>query len=186
MCSFHRTYFTKLIKTLKFVKEKVYGVKYLIYTSKRQFQSAPSTHDAKTHFEMNPYQVSCPLYLCLFTMYQTYICLRGPNLYPHQSKKEGKDQESIQSRTTPGYQRGLTTLQLDVINVSPFRAGEHKASINRRTQKHNKKKTEINDPQKKHRLGKLSKNMLLEGLNRFHGAPTSPLVQMLIKMKWYM
>ena len=35
----------------------------------------------------------------------------------------------------------------------------------------------INDPQKKHRLGTVSKNILLEGLNRLNGAPTSPLVQ---------
>ena len=28
----------------------------------------------------------------------------------------------------------------------------------------------MNDPQKKYRLGTNSKNILLEGLNRFHGA----------------
>ena len=28
----------------------------------------------------------------------------------------------------------------------------------------------INDPQKKYRLGTVSKNILLEGLNKFHGA----------------
>ena len=39
----------------------------------------------------------------------------------------------------------------------------------------------INDPQKKHRLGLVSKNILLEGLNRFNDAQTSPLVQMWIK-----
>ena len=39
-----------------------------------------------------------------------------------------------------------------------------------------------NDPQKKYRLGTVSKNILLEGLNRFHGTPTSPLVQMWIKL----
>ena len=41
----------------------------------------------------------------------------------------------------------VTTSQLDITNesqeVSPFPAGDHKASINRRTQKHNKNKTEI-------------------------------------------
>ena len=37
------------------------------------------------------------------------------------------------------------------------------------------------DPQKKYRLGTASKDILLEGLNRFHSAPTSPLVQMWIK-----
>ena len=63
--------------------------------------------------------------------------------------KEGKDQESIQSSTTPdpGYNGKVTTSQLDVTNesqeVSPFPAADHKASINRRTRKQNKKKTEI-------------------------------------------
>ena len=37
----------------------------------------------------------------------------------------------------------------------------------------------INDPQKK--LGMVSKNILLEGLNQFNGALTSPFVQMWIK-----
>ena len=39
----------------------------------------------------------------------------------------------------------------------------------------------INDPQKKHHLGTVSKNILLEGLNRSNSAPTSPIVQMWIK-----
>ena len=39
------------------------------------------------------------------------------------------------------------------------------------------------DPQKKYRLGTVSKNILLEGLNR---APTSPLVQMWIKSHRYL
>ena len=77
----------------------------------------------------------------------------------------------------------VTTTQLDITNqsqdVSPFLAGDHKASINRRARKHNR--NNINDPQKKHRLGTVSKNILLEGFNRFHGATTSPLVQMWIK-----
>ena len=41
----------------------------------------------------------------------------------------------------------MTTSQLDITNkrqeVSPFTAGDHKASINRRARKHNKNKTEI-------------------------------------------
>ena len=80
----------------------------------------------------------------------------------------------------------VTTSQLDITNdrqeVSPFPAGEHKASINRRTQSIKKQdRNNINDPQKKHRLGMVSKNIVLEGLNKFHGVPTSPLVQMWIK-----
>ena len=76
----------------------------------------------------------------------------------------------------------MTKSQLDISNksqeVSPFQAGDHKASINRRAQKHNKNKTEITT---KHNLGTVRINILLEGLNQFHGAPTSPLVQMWIK-----
>ena len=61
----------------------------------------------------------------------------------------GKDQESIQSSTklTQDTNGKVTTSQLDITNesqeVSPFPAGDHKASINRRAQKHNKNKTEI-------------------------------------------
>ena len=56
----------------------------------------------------------------------------------------------------------VTNSQLDTTNesqeVSPFRAGDHKAHINRRAQRHNKHKTEqnIKDPQKKYRLGTVS------------------------------
>ena len=65
-----------------------------------------------------------------------------------QSKKEGKDQESIQSSTTPdpGYQWESDKLTVDTTNesqeVSPFPAGDHKASINRCAQRHSKHKTE--------------------------------------------
>ena len=65
----------------------------------------------------------------------------------------------------------VTNSQLDTTNesqeVSSFPAGDDKAQINRRAQRRNKHK---NDPQKKLRLGTVSKNILLEGLNRLHGA----------------
>ena len=85
----------------------------------------------------------------------------------------------------------VTNSQLDTTNesqeVSPFPAGDHKAHINRRTQKHSKhKKKNIKDPQKKYRLGTIRKNNLLEGFNRFYGAPTSPLNQMWIKTHRYL
>ena len=56
----------------------------------------------------------------------------------------------------------LTNSKLDTTNesqeVSPFPAGDHKAQLNRRAQKHNKHKTEnIKYPQKKYRLGTVSK-----------------------------
>ena len=67
----------------------------------------------------------------------------------------------------------VTNSQLDTTNesqeVSPFPAGDHKAHINRRSQRHSKHKREkeknIKDPQKKYR-----QNILLEGLNQFNGA----------------
>ena len=56
-------------------------------------------------------------------------------------KKEGKDQESIQSSTTPDPGK-VTTSQFDITNesqeVSPFPASDHKALINRRAQKPDK------------------------------------------------
>ena len=51
-----------------------------------------------------------------------------------QSKKEGQDQESLQSSTTPDQDTNgkVTTSELDNTNesqeVSPFPAGDHKAS----------------------------------------------------------
>ena len=56
----------------------------------------------------------------------------------------------------------VTNSQLDTTNksqeVSPFPAGDHKAHINRRAQRHSKHRTEqnIKDPQKKYRLGTVS------------------------------
>ena len=80
--------------------------------------------------------------------------------------------------------------QLDTTNesqeVSSFPEGDHKAQIKRRAQRHCIRKTE------KHKRftkevqpwsGRL--NILLEGLNRFYGAPTSPLIQMWIKTNRY-
>ena len=56
--------------------------------------------------------------------------------------------ESIQSSTTPdpGYQWESDKLTVDTTNesqeISPFPAGDHKAHINRRAQRHSKHKTE--------------------------------------------
>ena len=57
----------------------------------------------------------------------------------------------------------VTNSQLDTTNenqkLSPFPAGGHKAHLNRRAQRHSKHQTEkhIKDPQKKYRLGTVSK-----------------------------
>ena len=75
----------------------------------------------------------------------------------------------------------VTTSQLDVTNerqeFRPFPAGDHMASINRRVRKHNENKTEIKEAPPWNG----QKNILLQGLNLYHGEPTSPLVQMWIK-----
>ena len=82
----------------------------------------------------------------------------------------------------------MTNSQLDTTNesqeVSPFPAGDQKAHINRRAQRHSKHKTEKNnmkDPQTKYRLGTVSTiftgGLLKTGLT----APTSPLIQIWIK-----
>ena len=67
----------------------------------------------------------------------------------YQSKKEGKDLESIQSCTTPdpGYQWESDNYTIRhhkrEQEVNSFPAGDQKASTNRRARKHNKNKTEI-------------------------------------------
>ena len=58
--------------------------------------------------------------------------------------------------------------------VSPFPAGDHKAAMNRRENMRNTRHKITNDKQKKYRLGTVSKNILLEGLNQFHGPQPNP------------
>ena len=98
------------------------------------------------------------------------------------SKKDGKDQETIQSSTTPNTPHGKVTKNtINITNksqeISPFPAGDHKAAMSRIESMRNTRQKKTNDPQKI-RLGTVSKNILLEGLN-----PISPLVQMWIKIK---
>ena len=83
----------------------------------------------------------------------------------YESKQGCKDQESTQSSTTPdpGYQWESDKLTEDTTNesqeVSPFPAGDHKAHINRRAQNiaNTRQNKNIKDPQKKYRLGTVSK-----------------------------
>ena len=68
----------------------------------------------------------------------------------------------------------MTKTQLNSTNesqeVSHFPAGDHNAAMNRREfSMTNQDINKINDQQKKYRLRTVSKNILLEGLNRFHG-----------------
>ena len=78
----------------------------------------------------------------------------------------------------------VTNSQFDNTNQSqedsPIPAGDHKAHINRHTQRHSKHKTE-KDPQKNYRLRKVSK-IFTGGLKPGFTAPTSPLIQMWIKI----
>ena len=83
----------------------------------------------------------------------------------YQSKQGCKDQESIQSSTTPdpGYQWESDKLTEDTTHeskeASPFPAGDHEAHINRRAQNiaNTRQNKNIKDPQKKYRLGTVSK-----------------------------
>ena len=99
----------------------------------------------------------------------------------NKSKKEDKDQESIQSSTTKS-QRQNSTSQTRAKRSALSR---HLTTRHQQTDVHEsitkQDRNNINDPKKKHRLGSVSKSILLEDLNRFNGAPTSPLVQMWIK-----
>ena len=77
----------------------------------------------------------------------TTFCLIFAGQFHKKSKSGCKDQESIQSSTTPdpGYQWESDKLTVDTTNESqevPFSAGDHKAYINRRAQRHSKHKTE--------------------------------------------
>ena len=80
----------------------------------------------------------------------------------------------------------VTTSQSDITNesleVRPFLAG---ATRHQQTDVHEsitkQDRNNVNNPQKKYRLGTVIKKSLLESLNWFNGAPTSPLVQMWIK-----
>ena len=66
---------------------------------------------------------------------------------------------NLVSHLNQGTNGKVTNSHLDTTNesqeVSPFPAGDHKAHINRRAQRHSKHKTEknIRDPQKKYRIG---------------------------------
>ena len=87
------------------------------------------------------------------------------NVHLNESKSWCKDQESIQSSTTPdpGYQWESDKLTEDTTNesqeVSPFPAGDHKAHINRRAQNtaNTRQNKNTKDPQKKYSLGTVSK-----------------------------
>ena len=71
--------------------------------------------------------------------------------------------DTINATPDPGYQWESDKLTEDTTNesqeVSPFPAGDHKAHINRRAQNiaNTRQNKNIKDPQKKYRLGTVSK-----------------------------
>ena len=79
----------------------------------------------------------------------------------------------------------VTTSSIDITRAKRSALSEQVTTKHQQTDVHEsitkQDRNNINDPQQKHRLGMVNKNVLLEGLNRFNGAPTSPLVQMWIK-----
>ena len=95
------------------------------------------------------------------------------------SKKEGKYQESIQLSTTPdpGYQWESDNVTIRHHKREPVLT-QQVTTRHQQTDVHEsitkQDRNNINDQQKKHRIGTVSKNLLLEGLNRLNGAPTSP------------
>ena len=106
--------------------------------------------------------------ISLIYPYVVISCLRTKVKYRLQSKQDSKDQESIQSSTTPvpGFHMESSKCTINITNkcqeVSPFPSGDHKAAMNRRKGMTNTRHN-INDPQKKYRLGTVSKNIFLEG-----------------------
>ena len=67
---------------------------------------------------------------------------------------------------------------INIINksqeVSPFPAGDHKAAVNRQESMRNTRHKKYKLSTKEELLGTVSKNILLEGLNQFHGAQPHP------------
>ena len=125
-------------------------------------------------------------HLWLQKMCRTVIC----KLYVKVSKgAKIRNQYNKVPHLTQDTNGKVTNSQLDITNesqeVSPFPAGDHKAHINRRTQRHSKHKTEKKDPQKKYRLGTVCKIFYWRAQTGLT-APTSPLLQMWIKTHRYL
>ena len=85
----------------------------------------------------------------------------------HEIKKKGKDQESIHSSTTPDTEYQCESDNFTIRHHKREPRGQLFPSrlpqgINKQTRmkaKHNQDKYKVNDPQKKHRLGTVSKNI---------------------------
>ena len=113
--------------------------------------------------------MKCSHLIWVFTVCQR-ICLWVSKIKRVKVRKVAKirNQYNQVQHLTQNTNGKVANSQLDTANesqeVSPSPAGDHKAQINRHAQRHYKHKTE------KHKLGAVSKNILVEDLNRFHGA----------------
>ena len=124
----------------------------------------------------------------LWTVSKKYMDIKEQfsHILEVRKKTKVKNQKSIRSSTTPdpGYQYESVNVTIRHHRREP-RGPPFPSRWPPETDVHEsitkQDRNNINDPQKEHRLGMVSKNILLEGLNRFNGAPTSPLVQMWIK-----
>ena len=117
--------------------------------------------------------------------YEFFTCLTDlKNLYLHniapiptkvRNRAKIRNRYNQAPHLTQDTNGKVTTSQLDIISespgVNPFPAGDHKASTNKREQKH---RNYIYEPQKKHRLGTVSKNILLVGLTGFTARQPHP------------
>ena len=115
----------------------------------------------------------CPV-TCLFDLSKQYfelqrtVALNSDRTIVHVVNKGAKIRNRYNQvpHLTQDTNGKATNSQLDITNesqeVSPFPAGDHKAHINRRAQRHSKYKTEknIQDPQKKYRLGAVSPSLM--------------------------
>ena len=106
------------------------------------------------------------MHICACLPQKSLFRLKSERCQPNKSKQGCKDKESINQvpHLTLDTNEKVTNSQLDTTDesqeVSPFPAGDHKAHVNRRAQRHSKHNTEkknIKVPQKKYRHGTVSK-----------------------------
>ena len=114
----------------------------------------------------------------IFSYSSFFTFIFGPR---KKSKEDGKDQETKQSSKPHLTQYNTWESNKNTLNITnrsqevcPFPAGDHKAAMNRRESMRNTRHKNTNDPQKMSRLETVSKIVLLEGLNRAHGANLTP------------
>ena len=99
---------------------------------------------------------SVSTHLCTFKGRKSAMIRKRSNQVPH-----------LTQDTTWESNKNIINITKKSQEVSPFQAGDHKTAMNRRESMRNTRHKNTNDPQKKYRLGTVSKNILLGGLNQF-------------------